>query len=87
MLNEVKHFIESELTYTELDETDTGLELVFNRGADEYVLTLLQVGDFVKVIETYNSNEMISGITKTHEFKSFAYLKNFLRLFDLSSRG
>lgn len=87
MLLEVKRFIETELNYTELEQTDTGLELVFNRGVDEYVLTLVQVDGFVKVVETYTTNELVSSISKTHKFKSFAYLKNFLRLFNLSQRG
>lgn len=87
MLEEVKQFIESELNYTELEQTDTGLEIVFNRGIDEIVLTLVQVGTFVKVVETYTSNKLVSSVSKTHKFKSLAYLKNFLRLFDLSPRG
>jgi hypothetical protein len=87
MLEEVKQFIEKELTYTELEQTENALTLVFNRGADEYVLTLVQDGAVVKVIETYTSSELLSSISKTHKFKSFAYLKNFLLLFNLSPRG
>ena len=87
MLEEVKQFIENELKYTELERTEDALTLVFNRGADEFVLTLIQVGNFVKVVETYTSKELVSSISETHKFKSFAYLKNFLSLFDLSPRG
>jgi hypothetical protein len=87
MLEEVKQFIEKELKYTELERTEDVLTLVFNRGADEFVLTLIQVGNFVKVVETYTSKELVSSISKTHKFKSLAYLKNFLSLFDLSPRG
>lgn len=87
MLEEVKQFIKRELSYTELKETSDGLELVFNRGANEFILTLVKDGEVIKVVETYTANELVSSISKTHKFKSFAYLKNFLRLFDLSSRG
>lgn len=87
MLEEVKQFIKRELSYTELKETADGLELVFNRGANEFILTLVKDGEVIKVVETYTANELVSSISKTHKFKSFTYLKKFLRLFDLSSRG
>lgn len=87
MLEEVKRFIESELNYTELEQVGEGLELIFNRGTDKFILTLVQDGEIVKVVETYISNELASSISKTHKFKSFAYLKNFLLLFDLSPKG
>lgn len=87
MLEEIKQFIENKISYTELSQTDNTLELVFNRGIDEFVLALVQDGKIIKVIETYTSNELVSSISKTHKFKSFVYLKHFLRSFSLSPRG
>lgn len=45
-------------------------------------MSLTLIGGVVQVVETYDSKDYVTALSKVHKFKSFKRLQSFLLLFN-----